>query len=674
MADGQTNLPYSEEQLKAAARKALAAGDTAAAKRLVDAARAAGSSRAPIRSGVQGATFGLSDEAIAAITNPISAASAATGIGGQGQEYYDRLAAERGKLGAYRRDYPVESAVTELAGAVIPAAIAEYFSGGTATPVVAARTAPLLARVAEAAPYLAKQGAKYGAAYGFGTAEGGLADRALGTVAGAAGGAIAGPIAGAVSYPLVKAAGVVKDAATRFFGQRGGKAVEAELQRLAEGTGLSPDEIAQRVASGEIMAENETLRMTVRNMMAQGGTGETMVREAFNRRPQQTRAAAMEEIQKYLATTGDENVLRGMTMSQEAAKQAERDAYNRIFAGGGAPVTTDVRLALADAFERVPSAAKELSAFTGAETKTDPFFVVRDDGAVVFTRDPTTKEAEIVRRFLRGKQDEAFRTGSPWGEVFKNIEQSVRGPLDVSVPELAATRANWAKVATVREAFETGQQLFNRSADEVEILVDDLLRKGPAGEAQLEALRNGAMDALRAKSRGAGGTSLMATLTNPERKESAILRAILPPDVYDDVAQRAAVAAQSQAARGDIIKGPSTFLAQAAGQRVGAEVNAGEIASALTGNLMSVLSVGTKLAKAAAPQLSDKERVQVLGVLLSEDPEIVRRALTDTAGMVAFKNAVDRLTSRARSGLSGAATSATAQGASNLAAQQVGVQ
>jgi len=665
--------PFTEEQLKAAARNAVNAGDFASAKRLIEAAKAAGSSRAPIRAAMQGLTFGLSDEATAALTNPLAATGAAFGSESMGKGYYDRLAQERQMLADYSRDYPIESAAAELTGAALPAIAATYFSGGTAAPAAAAQTAPLLARIAAAAPRLAAQGALYGGIYGAGTAEGGISQRMLGAGTGAAGGAIAGPIAGAATYPLMAGASAVADTARRLVGNRGGKVVEAELQRLAESTGLSADEIVARIASGEIMAENQTLQMSVRAMMAKGGPGETMVREKFNTRPPQTRAEAMTAIQDYLSTTGDENVLRGVRMTQDEAKQAESEAYNRIFAGGGTPVTDDVRLALSDTFARIPSAAKELAAYTRADTKTNPFFVVRDDGAVIFTRDPTTKEAEIARRFLKAKQDEAFRAGSPWGEVYKQAEKSVRGALDVSVPELAATRANWANIATARDAFETGQQIFSRSADEVEILVNDLLRKGTAGQAQLDALRNGAMDALRAKSRGAGGTNLMATLTNPERKESAILRALLPPDAYDDVAQKMRIAAQSQEARGNIIKGPSTALVQEAGKRAGTDINAGDLAGVLGANPIAALQLGMKLAKAAAPGLNDRQRTQILRVLLSEDPNIVRRALVDEGGMMAFKKAVDALASGARTGAIGAAAAGGAMAAGNVARQN-GVQ
>jgi hypothetical protein len=455
---------------------------------------------------------------------------------------------------------------------------------------------------------------------------------------------VVGPVVGAATYPVVALASQLADAARRTLGARGGKVVEAELQRLAEATGLSVDEIAQRVASGEIMAENATLRMATRALMARGGQGETMTRQTFDRRPPQKREEAMQEIQQYLSNTADDNVLRGTRVTQEQAKAAEKQAYGSLFgAQGGGAVAPEVSVIMGDAFERLPGAAKELSAFVRADTKTSPYFTVADDGAVTFTRQPTLQEAELTRRFLAGKKSEAYRQGTPWGPVYEAVEKNLRGALDATSVPLRGVRAEAAKIRSEADAFDEGQKLFNRSADEVEIMVEDLLRRGPDGEAQLAALRAGAMDALRAKAKSASGTSLMGTLTNPERKESAILRALLPPSVYDDVAQKMGVAAQSQAARGDIIKGPSTALTQAADKQIGSSLSAGDLAQVASGDMLAALRVGSQLVKTAAPGLSEKERTRVLGVLLSEDPNVVRRALRDESGMAALQAAVTRL-------------------------------
>lgn len=607
--------------------------------------------REQLRAAAQGATFGLSDEAIAAVTNPVAAARAAFGDAEGGAGYYDRLASERGKLEAYRQARPLEALGYELGGAAVPTVAATLFTGGAATPI----QGPLITRAISAAPRLMKEGAAFGSLYGAGTAEGGIVQRLKGAATGAATGAVMAPAVGAATYPVIGASRQIVDYARRTLGARGSKAVEAELQRLAEQTGETTDEIVQRIARGEIMADNATLRMAVRAMMARGGEGEKMVRAVYEARPQKTREQAMAEIQRYLGGTTDENVLRGATQAQREARTAEGEAFKELFAaGGGGAVSDDVAAAMADVLQRSPGAASELQRFTRAQTNTTPYFNVDEAGAVTFTRQPTVQEAEILRRFLAGKADEAYRAGSPWGEVYKEMERGVRAPLDESVSELAATRARWAKLSSEKAAFEEGRKLLGKSPDEIEILVEDMLARGPDGEALLGALRSGAMTALRAKVSGAGGTSLMGNLFDPNRKEGAMLRALLPPDVYDDVATKVGVAAQAQAARGDIIKGPSTALVQAADKRLGADINADDITGALSGNFTSILRVGSKVIKQAAPDLSDRDRTRVLNVLLSEDPEFVRRALSDESGAAALAAAVNRAADRIRSGATGA--------------------
>lgn len=604
-----------------------------------------------LRALAQGATFGLSDEAIAAVMNPVSAARAAMGDEAGGQAYSEALASERAKLKQYQDAYPLASLGYELGGAAVPSAVGALFSGGTST----VANAPLLARAVAAAPRMAAAGAAAGGAYGFGTAEGGAVERAKGAGIGAAAGAVMAPLLGAATYPALAGVSRVADAARRLLGDRGGKAVEAEVQRLVEQTGLTPDEIVQRVASGEIMAENATLRMAVRAMMARGGEGEAMVRGTMTRRPPQTRAEAMAEIQQHLSSTQDENVLRGMRASQADARAAEGDAFAQLFAdNGGGVVSDDVVAAMADAVQRMPGVATELQRFTRAQTGTNPYYTVDDNGVATFTRQPTVQEAEVMRRFLAGKADEAYRGGSPWGEVYKTAERAIRNPLDATSPELSQLRSRWAKLATERDAFEQGRKAFNMTADEVEITMDGLLARGDEGAAALAAFRSGAMDALRTKAKGAGGTNLMATITNPERKESAILRAIMPPDAYETAASRAAVAAQSQAASNEIVRGSSTELTRAAGTRLGAQLNAEEMANAVRGDFGAMLRVGTKIVQQAAPGLSDKDRVRVLGILLSEDPQVVRRALTDESGAAMLRDAIVGAAARLRQGATGA--------------------
>lgn len=608
----------------------------------VSSAKAAPRERA--RAAAQGATFGFADEIVAAAANPLSAVSAA--FGGAGEDYYSRLASERERLAAYQAASPIEAGLYEVGGAFVPGLLAAPFTGGSSA---VATGAPLLTRAAQALPRLLGLGAAGGGLYGAGTAEGGLQNRLTGAGGGAVMGAVTAPIAAAATVPLQAGAKAVADAARARFGNRAGKAVEAELQRMADATGLTPDEIAARVARGEIMAENETLRMATRALMAQGGRPESMVRQTMLERPTRLRQEAMAEIQDYLAPGADPNVKRVQQQLERAARTAENEAYANI-PGAKDPAARPVVDAVAAAVNQFPQAARELREFVGGSTRSRPFFEF-DGDKISVGRLPTLQEAELVRRFLSKKANEAYRSGSPMGEVYDTFEKELRGALDTASSDLAGVRAGAATLRQAKEAFDYGVAAFGKDPDEFEIF----LAQVQDNDAALKALRAGVAAALRRKASSGGGTSLMGRLESENRDYGQILRAVFPDQGLDDILSRVEVAAQSQAARGDIIKGPSTALVQQARQRLGSSVNLEEAASAMRGNPLAMLQVGMKLASELSPGLTEQQRMKIVEVLLSEDPQVVLRALRDESGAAKFGAAVQSVISRLRGGLTGAA-------------------
>jgi len=161
-------------------------------------------------------------------------------------------------------------------------------------------------------------------------------------------------------------------------------------------------------------------------------------------------------------------------------------------------------------------------------------------------------------------------------------------------------------------------------------------------------LRAGTLANLRQKAEQAGGTNLMNKLQNAETREGKIFRAIFSPERIEDTLQKIGVAAQSQTAAGEIIKGPTTALVQEASKRVGAKITAEDITN--IANPMTALRVGVKLAQELRPDLNEKQRQQVLQVLLSEDPDVVRRALSDTRGLEMLINSINVTAESLRAG------------------------
>ena len=75
----------------------------------------------------------------------------------------------------------------------------------------------------------------------------------------------------------------------------------------------------------------------------------------------------------------------------------------------------------------------------------------------------------------------------------------------------------------------------------------------------------------------------------------------------------------------------------------------------MRGNPLAIMQVGMKLASELSPGLTEQQRMKIVEVLLSEDPQVVLRALRDESGAAQFGAALQNAPSRLRGGLTGAA-------------------
>ena len=575
------------------------------------------------RTAFQGLTFGASDE--------IEARARSLATGRPYQEVLDEI---RGGLKAYQGSRPVEATAAEIGGAVFPGLL----TGGAGLMGAGARLLPRLGKAAAV-------GAAEGGAYAFGTGEGGFSERMSRVPGGAIAGGIAAPLAGEAATLALRPARAVIDIARRRLGGRGAAVVERELQRLQGESGKTVDEIVNDIANGRIMAENATLRDAVRSYRASGGEAATTLQQSMTSRPQQTREEAMTEIQRYLSDAGDQNVLRGVRRSEDEARAAERQAYGRF---EGAPAPDEVVSSLAEALRRAPSAADEVSTMLRAQTGQSPFFQILEDGSVQFTRQPTLMEAERVRRAISNRASQLYRGGQGGaGEAVADVGQQLRGAIDVAVPEMGATRAQAATVRTARDSFEQGRSLFGRSADEIEMEFEAV---SASGDEAVRSFRAGAMDALRRRMDTGMRKSMMDRLRTPDTKEGRIFRTIFPPDQFPDVLARIDRAAESQAASTAVLGGSPTAITARQLDRQGMNLSAEDFSSALSGDIAGLARTASKLVGGMSRGLTDAQRKRIVDVLISEDPEMVRRALQDQSGMAMLQRAVDDISARLASG------------------------
>lgn len=573
-----------------------------------------------LRSFAQGMTFGGADEAEAFLRSMA------------GENYDEALKDIRTKLKAYRGDRPWEAIGFEAGGATIPAIATAIYTGGASAP---ATLFPQLAR-------LAKVGAVESGLTGFLSSEGDIVDRTAAVPGAAASGAVLAPAVGVTVKAGGKSIESVIDYARRKLGDRGAKVAETELQRIADATGLTTSEIVARIANGEIMAENRTIQDIVRGYARAGDVASTTIRSALENRPDYLQRIAVDGMQKSLAK-GPGNVLKRAVQDDAAAKKLENRLYQGAFNQGGV-MNADMMKSLSDALKRSPDSINNINTLYRAQTGKNPFFRFKD-GDIEFDRAPTLEDAEIIRRGIQASIDEAFRTGrGAVGSALKPVEEGLRDALNASSPALQTARSTASNIRATRDAFQAGRQAFGQSADQIQIDFEKLIATN--NQSVIQAYRSGVMDAIRNKMSSGNKTTTIKNLADPENKMGQILRTVYPGDDLDKVLAQLNLATQSRQAANAILGGSSTAPTMMAAQQQGSRMAVGDLVGASRLDPMSIMRLGKNVVDQLAPRLSEADRGRIANILVSEDPEVVRRALTDNSALAELQRRVQMLTNR----------------------------
>lgn len=575
-----------------------------------------------LRVALQGTSFKFADEAEAYLRSL------------SGENYDTALADIRGKIKDYEKSRPVESGAIELSTGIPMALAASWLTGGTATPVVARTLLPTLARVAGV-------GAVQGGLTGAGGAEGDAFSRLVGGTTGAVtGGLVAPAVVGGMKLVGGTILDPMMDFTRRKFGDRGAKIVETEIQRIQQQTGLDPDQIVQKIAGGEILAENPNILGIVRAYASGGGDASRTIRESLTTRPVALRQKTIEQMASELNAGTEPNVLKKFAQSEVERTTARNALYNKAYDEGGV-ITEEMLNSLTDAMQRSPSAYELINKLSQAQLKTKPFFTMNEAGEVTFIRPPTIRDMEIARRGLKADINRKYTSGE--GDIAKELqpyEETLRGLINKSAPAVGEARAQAASDKLTTSSFNEGKNAFAKSPDQVQIDFEKLMTASPEA---VSAYRAGIMAQIRNKMSMGGRTSMMANLENIESKEGQILRIIYPQDKVDDILKLARVAAQSQKASGAVLGGSPTAQTLMESKNIGMNISPEEIGSVLSGNAFTTLRVASKIVQKNAPNLTPEQKQQVAQVLVSEDPALVSNALRDQSGMAILQKRLQTL-------------------------------
>jgi len=559
------------------------------------------------RSFAQGVTFGFGEEVEAAGR----AALGAIGLTEDDRGYTEIRDELREKLEAYRAEYPGEAITAELAGAIIPSLLTLGAGAALSAGTTGARMAPTLARTTAI-------GAGEGglAAAGFSEREG------LERLKDVPGGAVTGAAFSAVAAP---AGDLFKRFASRMLGERPATRVQAELQRLADSTGKTVDEIVADLMEGRLMSENRTLMATLRAYKSQMGEPGAAITERLPARRRETRETALSGLQAGLTPRmGDRNVMRAMQASDDELIDLERAGYREAFETVP-EVTPEIAQTLEGILQRFGPARTELQQIYAESDRLVPLFREDEAGRLVLTRMPTLEDAEIIRRAMRDEASGLYQAGKGTrAEGFAETEKALKAQLDQVYPGLGEIRALAATRRTVRDQFEEGRKALGKDADEVEILFSRMAEGSPQAA---EAYRAGVMAAINNRMRRS--PAIMGRLADPDRQEGAILRAVFPEENIEDVARRLETAGRAYETEQQVLFGSQTAPQQAAASQIGTRMSAEDMLRMSQLDPLAIMQQAGRIISQAAPQLSERERMQVVNVLMSEDPDLVRRALTE---------------------------------------------
>ena len=167
----------------------------------------------------------------------------------------------------------------------------------------------------------------------------------------------------------------------------------------------------------------------------------------------------------------------------------------------------------------------------------------------------------------------------------------------------------------------------------------------------------GMMDSIRNRARRS--PSLMTRLADPDRQEGAVLRTVFPEDQIEDAINLTARAGAAQSTESAVLRGSMTAPEQTAARAIGGGAESlQDFTLASQGDAIAGARVAQRAIRAFSPGLSEKQRGEVLDIVMSSDPTVVSRALFDDTAAARVQRIVNRV---AGSGAAGSRAAAVRQ-------------
>tara|TARA_R100001460_G_scaffold20034_5_gene41736 strand:- start:5943 stop:7964 length:2022 start_codon:yes stop_codon:yes gene_type:complete len=411
-----------------------------------------------------------------------------------------------------------------------------------------------------------------------------------------------------------------------------GKKAEDEIVRIANTAGIPIEEVIEEVGKGKTFPElSPEVATEIRAIYSKGTAGAGQLRDSLTKREDKNIKSVVDTTIKGLAPKkGSANILDLVQKSTKEVKKLESEAYNKIFQqydNLSDENLNNLVLNIVNSYEpqRLTKDVNRILKAKGLPT----LFEKTKDGYIL-SKDINLETGESIYRIIRDKALELRRMPkNEEADVVTNLAMSLKNKLDEISPELKNTRANWAKIELGSDLFEEGNKLLGKNVDEAEIRINEVINLNDAE--LLNSFREGIARSIKnkiSKSRTAKNT-FIRDLNRPDSKERIILTKIFPKNQLDDLLTKGEIAEGSIMAKGKILGGSPTAITQERVKNIGTVEDASNLASVISGNFLSGIPLIKKFLPEKTKGLSDKQLEQVVQLIVTEDAELLKKALTD---------------------------------------------
>ena len=575
----------------------------------------------------QGFALGLGDELEAGFR---SAMSKFTDEPRAYKEIRDEV---RKEIKRFQTDNPGVAITAEVVGGLLPTAVAIVTGVGAPAGVAnASRLTALAKRVSRAAPV--------GATAGYGYSESDtIGGQTLDTTTGAITAVAASEALRKVGQGVGMGYGALQTALRNRFGNQYAGKVTEYLNKLRERTGKTIDETVDDVRNGGVMAEDDALPASLRGIASEGGEAAGDIKIAAKSRVDQTMGQARDEVRTALAPgVSGTNVALAQKRANQELKDYQGDEYGAIYADapklaepvkqkmfGQLRVNTRLRRSMEELYEAEAGNNPNLKPLFG--DKVDP---KTGKTYFAFIREPTLKDAEQVRRILKEMESNKYAGSNPSPAIAVELgetESVLRKAIDKASPRLAVNRENYSAREAFNAAFKLGKQSQGASSDDLANILDDL------NPDEIKAFRAGYYQTVkRALSDRKGSFPAQAGgLNRAKSGPNEIMKTILPEDQADSAIASLARAGRAQQ-NNTAIKPAGNSMTQFTNEATKEMGAVGKVAAISEALAMPTPGNVSRAAVALTPEdlgLNNQQKRKVVEILFSENPDLVRAALTD---------------------------------------------